>query len=179
MRVAKSLQLAATFAYIAAAINLVNIEVVFFGGAANPYVSLIFNFPMQILYLYIVSVLPCPSWARVCGYSACIIQLVLYVAVLSGMPAQTAIGFYTGAVAVKALWIAVSSWEMKGVTKIVGIILALLVIYSIFFPLFFQKLIVLQSALIFVLYALWYLLVGRTLMNNVKNMPMLLTFPAG
>lgn len=46
MRVAKSLQLAATFAYIAAAISLVNIEVVLFGGAVTPYVSPIFNLPV-------------------------------------------------------------------------------------------------------------------------------------
>lgn len=114
-----------------------------------------------------------------CGYSACIIQIILPIAVLSDLPARTAISFYAGAVVVKALWIAVSSWEMKGVTRVVGIVLALLVIYSIFFPLFFQKLIFLQSVLIFVLYALWYLLVGRMLMNNAKNMPTLLTFPAG
>ncbi len=179
MRVAKSLQLAATFAYIAAAVNLVNIEVVFFGGVVTPSLSLIFNLPMQLLYLFVVSVLPCPSWARVCGYSACIIQLILFVAVLSDMPVRTAIGFYAGAVMVKALWIAVSSWEMKGVTKIVGIVLALLVIYSIFFPLFLQKLIVFQSVLIFVLYALWFLLVGRMLTNNAKNLPTLLPFPTG
>ena len=179
MRVAKSLQLAATFACIAAAINLVNIEVIFFGGAVTPYLSPIFNLPMQVLYLFIVSVLPCPSWARVCGYSACIIQIILFVAPSHYIPAPTAIGFYLGAIAVKALWFAVSSWEMKGVTKVVGIVLALLIIYSIYFPLFPQRLIVLQSGLIFVLYALWFLLVGRMLMNDAKNLPILLTFPAG
>ena len=179
MRVAKSLQLAATFAYIATAINLVNIEVVFFGGAVTPSLYLIFNLPMQLLYLFIVSVLPCPSWARVCGYSACIIQIILFVAFLSDMPARTAIGFYTGAIVIKALWIAVSSWETKGVTKIAGIVLALLLIYSVFFPLFPQKLLFLQTVLIFALSALWFLLVGRMLKNNAKNLPTLLTFPAG
>ena len=179
MRVAKSQQLAATFAYIAAAVNLVNIEVIFFGGTVTPLLSLIFNFPIQLLYLFIVSVLPCPSWARVCGYSACIIQIILFVAASHDIPVPTAISFYLGAVAVKALWIAVSSWEMKGVTKIVGIVLALLIIYSMFFPLFLQKLLVFQSGLIFALYALWFLLVGRMLMNNAKNLPTLLTFPAG
>lgn len=177
MRISKSLQTATVIAYIAAAINLLIIEVLLFGGPATPFIFFVLDLPMQLFYFFIIAALPSPSWARVCGYSACIISLVLLIALLHHLPWQTATGFSYGAIAVRAIWIAMSSLEMKGIAKIVGIVLTLLLASQAFIPSLPYNLTVSQNVLASVFLALWFLLVGRMLTSKAENLPTLISFP--
>lgn len=177
MKAFKSLQAAAFVAYISSALSLLNIEVLFFGGVATPFLYFVLDLPMLIFYFFIVAALPSPVWGRICGYSACVLNVVIFVAFLHHLPAQFIISFTAGVFALRALWIAASSWDANIITKIVGVVLAFVLASKALIPALPNTLTVVQTLLLLLLYALWFLLIARMLVSKMEQVPTLLTFP--
>lgn len=177
MKTFKSLQAAAFVAYIASALSLLNIEVTIFGGMATPFLYFVLDLPMLIFYFFIVAALPSASWSRFCGYSACVLNVVIFVAFLHHMPVQFITGFTAGVLALRALWIAASSWDANIFTKIAGVVLAFVLAIKALLPSLPSNAMVVQTCLLLLLYALWFFLIARMLVSKMDQVPTLISFP--
>ncbi len=115
----------------------------------------------HLILLPVIAALPVPKWARAVGYGWLVLDIATDIMQLNGVVKLTYLSLRYGANIAAALWIASASWQTKGATRVIGVIVALdLAVYSFiaFIPLTF---LVLIPSLI--LLPLWFALIGRLL----------------
>ena len=95
---------------------------------------------MELLLLSIVALVPCPSWARACGYGARIILIVGTLLSLNGEGTVLTLPLELSGAAIGSIWLITVSWQMKGTTRVIGILLAALYIVFSFHPVWSQSL---------------------------------------
>ncbi|GHO65435.1 hypothetical protein KSC_043270 [Ktedonobacter sp. SOSP1-52] len=106
-----------------------------------------------------------PQWTRAAGYGWLVISLYADNMALNGVAPQIFLPFRQGGYISAAVWIAVSSWQAGGMTRIAGLFLVFdLVLYSLIphAPLW-----VLSPT--FALLPLWFLMVGFLLAKERKQ----------
>lgn len=124
---------------------------------------------LQVLMLGIVAALPCPPWARACGYGARFIQIVGFILSLNGVSNALLVPLHGSGLGIGAIWLIAVSWRIKGATRAIGIPLALLyIVLSLHIAWWSQSLLSLVSTL---LYVVWLLLIARVLHTYGKPEP--------
>lgn len=88
----------------------------------------------QVLLLGVVAVLPCPSWARICGYGARFIHIIGAMLLLYGVSMAIATPISLAGGIIGAIWIAAASWKVGGATRIVGISVAIALVLLAIVP---------------------------------------------
>lgn len=111
----------------------------------------------HLLLFVVVAALPAASWAKSAGYGWLAIDMTTDIMALNGVAPATFLPMrYGGHIA--ALWIASASWEAKGATRAVGLLLSLdLAGYSFIAP--FVSFVALLPSI--VLLPAWFVLVAR------------------
>src|SRR5947209_3984479 len=79
----------------------------------------------HLLLFPVVSALPARPWAKAAGYGWLVIDIATDIMALNGVADTIYLPMRYGGHVSAALWIAMSSWEAKGATRIVGWLLAL------------------------------------------------------
>ncbi|MDQ2783467.1 MAG: hypothetical protein M3Y58_00500 [Chloroflexota bacterium] len=112
----------------------------------------------HLLLFVVVAALPAPSWARSAGYGWLAIDMTTDIMALNGVAPATFLPLRYGGHIAAALWIATASWQAKGATRNVGLLLALdLAGYSFIAP--FVSFVALLPSI--VLLPAWFVLVAR------------------
>ena len=112
----------------------------------------------HLLLFVVVATLPAPSWAKPAGYGWLAIDMTTDIMALNGVADATFLPMRYGGHIAAALWIATASWEAKGATRAVGLLLALdLASYSFIAP--FVSFVALFPSI--VLLPTWFILVAR------------------
>jgi hypothetical protein len=124
---------AATVAYAAAVLFAVSLARFFFlprlGLPANSPIVAELNgglLPVaaHVLVFPIVAMLPAPPWARAAGYGWLVIDVATDIMALNGVADTIYLPMRYGGHVSAALWIAAASWQARGITRIVGLLLA-------------------------------------------------------
>ncbi len=87
-------------------------------GGLLPVVAHLLLFP-------VVAALPAPPWARAAGYGWLVIDIMTDIMALNGVADTIYLPMRYGGHVSAALWIALASWQARGWTRIVGLVLAL------------------------------------------------------
>jgi hypothetical protein len=112
----------------------------------------------HLLLFAVVAALPAPVWAKSAGYGWLAIDMTTDIMALNGVAPATFLPMRYGGHIAAALWIATASWEAKGATRGVGLLLALdLGVYSFIAP--FVSFVALLPSI--VLLPAWFVLVAR------------------
>jgi hypothetical protein len=164
MNETNSSRLAVGAAYIAAALFVVAFARFFLlppEGSKNVVVALLGVAPHLLLFP-VVAALPAPPWGRAAGYGWIVVDMATDIMALNGVATPTFIAMRYGGHLSAALWIALTSLQAKGATRIIGLLLALdLGGYSFVAPFDPTHFVGLLPS--FVLLPLWLVLVGRLL----------------
>ncbi len=120
----------------------------------------------HLLLFVVVAALPAPSWARSAGYGWLTIDMATDIMALNGVADTTFLPMRYGGHIAAALWIASASWEAKGATRNVGLLLALnLGVYLFIAP--FVSFVALLPSII--LLPTWFILVARTIGHGAEE----------
>jgi hypothetical protein len=79
----------------------------------------------HLLLFPIVATLPAPRWARAAGYGWLVVDITTDIMALNGVPITIYLAMRYGGHVSAALWFASASWQAKGATHVVGLLLAL------------------------------------------------------
>jgi len=121
----------------------------------------------HLLLFPVVAALPAPRWARYAGYGWLVIDMATDIMQLNGAPKSTYLTLRYGGHISATLWIASASWQLKGVLRIIGWLLALdLVVYSFIAFIPFTFVVLIPSL---VLLPLWFVLAGRLLARGSEE----------
>ena len=126
------------------------------------------NIITQLLILSIVALVPCPSWARACGYGARFILIVGPILWLNGVSTLLTTPLQLSGAAIGTIWLITVSWQIKGTTRVIGILLASLYIV---FSLHVEWNQGPPSYISLLLYFVWLLLIARAFHNYGKPEP--------
>jgi hypothetical protein len=121
----------------------------------------------HLILFPVVAALPAPPWARAAGYGWLVIDITTDIMALQGVTDTVYLPMRYGGHISAALWIAVASWQAKGVTRIVGLLLALILGGYSFIP-HGPIGILIPSGL---LLPLWFALLGRLLARSMNRKP--------
>ncbi len=166
--------LASIVAYTVAALIVLDnvLSVVIFrtlGSAAFATMVSVAAILLQVLMLGVVAALPCPPWARACGYCARFIQIVGFILSLNGVSNSLLVPLHGSGLGIGAIWLIAVSWRIKGATRVIGIPLALLdIVFSLHIVWWNRSLLSLVSTLF---YLVWLLLIARVLHTYGKPEP--------
>jgi len=80
----------------------------------------------HLILFPVVAALPAPPWARAAGYGWLVIDITTDVMALQGVADTLYLPMRYGGHVSAAVWIAAASWQAKGATRIVGLLLALI-----------------------------------------------------
>lgn len=119
----------------------------------------------HLLLFAIVAALPAPVWAKSAGYGWLAIDMTTDIMALNGVADATFLSMRYGGHIAAALWIATASWQAKGATRGVGLLLALdLGVYSFIAP--FVSFVALLPSI--VLLPAWFVLVARAIGHEAE-----------
>jgi hypothetical protein len=173
----KSLQQTATAAYVAAALFAVHLITYFIAPirdvttTSSPLLAellALLAVAEHLLVFPVVAALPAPRWAKAAGYGWLVIDMATDIMQLNGTPRTTYLAMRYGGHIAAALWIASASWQVQGVMRAIGVLVALdLALYSFIAFLPFTFVILIPSL---VLLPLWFCLAGRLLGRGEEGM---------
>src|SRR5260370_25130176 len=110
---------------VAALIVLDNVlSVVIFrtlGSAAFATMVSVAAILLQVLMLGVVAALPCPPWARACGYCARFIQIVGFILSLNGVRNSLLGPLHASGLGIAVSCLITCSWRIKGAPSVSGI----------------------------------------------------------
>ncbi|SRR6266581_1101914 len=122
----------------------------------------------HLLLFPVVAALPAPQWARQAGYGWLVIDIATDIMQLGSVPTPIYLPLRYGGHVSAALWIALASWQAKGATRIVGLLLAIVLGgYSFIAPFDPTHFVGLLPGL--VLLPTWFALVGRLLAQRGEH----------
>ena len=120
----------------------------------------------HLLLFAVIAALPAPVWAKSAGYGWLAIDMTTDVMALNGVADATFLPMRYGGHIAAALWIATASWQARGATRGVGLLLALdLGIYSFIAP--FVSFVALLPSII--LLPTWFVLVARAIGRGAEK----------
>ena len=120
----------------------------------------------HLLLFAVVAALPAPVWAKSAGYGWLAIDMTTDIMALNGVADATFLPMRYGGHIAAALWIATASWQAKGATRGVGLLLALdLGVYSFIAP--FVSFVALLPSI--VLLPTWFALVAREICRGAEE----------
>ena len=78
----------------------------------------------HLLLFPVVAALPAPPWARAAGYGWLVVDIATDIMALNGVADMTYLSMRYGGHIAAALWITFASWQARGATRWVGLLLA-------------------------------------------------------
>jgi hypothetical protein len=118
----------------------------------------------HLILFPVVAALPAPPWARAAGYGWLVIDITTDIMALQGVADMIYLPMRYGGHIAAALWIATASWQAKGATRIVGLLLALVLGGYSLIPQGPIGMLIASGPLL----PLWFALVGRLLAFNIE-----------
>jgi len=120
----------------------------------------------HLLLFVVIAALPAPVWAKSAGYGWLVIDMATDIMALNGVADTTFLPMHYGGHIAAALWIVTASWEAKGATRVVGLLLALdLGTYSFIAPV--VSFVALLPSI--VLLPAWFILVARHIGHGAED----------
>ena len=136
------------------------------GSLVARELSALLGIAPHLLIFAVIAALPAPVWAKSAGYGWLAIDMTTDIMALNGVADATFLPMRYGGHIAAALWIATASWQARGATRGVGLLLALdLGAYSFIAP--FVSFVALLPSI--VLLPAWFILVARSIGRGAED----------